>query len=93
MAEHLELEGHFDRPYVHSTGTSRELNLLLTIRPGEELRALAGEVRAVLSIVESAAPSPPLMSMFDDVYAERAWFLEEQASEAATFHASETSGD
>ena len=55
--------------------------------------ALAGEVRAVLSIVESAAPSPPLMSMFDDVYAERAWFLEEQASEAATFHASETSGD
>ncbi len=50
MAEHLELEGHFDRPYVHSTGTSRELNLLLTIRPGEELRALAGEVRAGINV-------------------------------------------
>ena len=46
---------------------------------------LGVEIRAVLAEVEAAAPAPPLASMFDDVFARRPWFLDEQLAEAGRF--------
>jgi len=48
---------------------------------------LAADIRETLAVVEAAPSSPPLSSMFDDVYATRPWFLEEQAEIAARFPA------
>lgn len=42
----LELEGRFDQPHVFAEGQSLEAHLLLTIRPGDRLRALEAGVRA-----------------------------------------------
>jgi len=36
---------------------------------------------ALVAETEAVAPRPPLASMFDDVYAERPWHIEEQARE------------
>jgi pyruvate dehydrogenase E1 component alpha subunit/2-oxoisovalerate dehydrogenase E1 component alpha subunit len=43
------------------------------------------EIRETLSQVEAADPQPSLGSMFDDVFAERTWLLEEQAETAAQY--------
>ncbi len=49
----------------------------------DELETRLGlEIRAVLSEVEAAAPTPPLESMFDDVYTRRTWLLDEQLATA-----------
>ena len=48
----------------------------------EELSLL---VRKTLSEVEAAERAPALSTMFDDVFAERPWFLHEQAEEAERY--------
>ncbi len=49
--EHLELEGRFDRPWVMADRQEGgELSLLVSIRPGEALRALDGGVRAGVNV-------------------------------------------
>ena len=48
----------------------------------ERLRKdLDARFAALVSEAESVAPRPPLASLFDDVYAERPWHIEEQARE------------
>jgi pyruvate dehydrogenase E1 component alpha subunit/2-oxoisovalerate dehydrogenase E1 component alpha subunit len=49
---------------------------------------LGEEIRAALARVEAAPALPPLGSLFDDVYAARPWFLEEE-SRLAERHAAE----
>ncbi|MBD88992.1 MAG: hypothetical protein CL940_01475 [Deltaproteobacteria bacterium] len=59
---------------------------VLSAEAAEELEAtLAAEIRATLAEVEAADPMPPLESLFDDVFAERTWFLREQAEDAAKY--------
>ena len=59
---------------------------ILEEKAAEELEAtLAAEIRATLAEVEAADPMPPLETLFDDVFAERTWFLQEQAAEAAKY--------
>jgi len=47
--------------------------------------SLAAAIRVTLAEVEAAAPMPPLESLFDDVYEERTWLLQEQAVDAAKY--------
>ena len=59
---------------------------LLTTEALEALRVrLAAEIRETMTAVQLADPAPPLASMFDDVYAERTWVLEEQLAEAEQY--------
>ena len=46
---------------------------------------LGREIRETLAAVEAGEPQPPLGTMFDDVFAVRPWFLEEQAAQAARY--------
>jgi pyruvate dehydrogenase E1 component alpha subunit len=48
----------------------------------ERLRAdFDARFAALVAETEAVPPRPPLSSMFDDVYAERPWHIEEQARE------------
>lgn len=59
---------------------------VLAADDAEALEAtLAAEIRSTLAEVETADPLPPLESLFDDVYAERTWLLDEQAADAAKY--------
>ncbi len=59
---------------------------LITSAAAEALEVeLAATIRDTLARVEAADPSPPLATLFDDVFAERTWLLEEQAAAAARF--------
>lgn len=65
--------------YLSTTGALFEAD-------AEALEAtLAAEIRTTLAEVEAADPMPPLESLFNDVYAERTWFLEEQAEDASKY--------
>ena len=46
---------------------------------------LGTEIRQTLAQVEAADPQPALESLFDDVYEERTWLLDEQAVEAGRY--------
>ena len=53
---------------------------------GEKLKAALkkdfdGRFVAAVKEAEAVAPRPPISSMFDDVYEERPWHIEEQARE------------
>jgi pyruvate dehydrogenase E1 component alpha subunit/2-oxoisovalerate dehydrogenase E1 component alpha subunit len=51
----------------------------------EQTDALNAAIREVLGRVEAADPYVPLETLFEDVYREPPWFLQEQAEEAARF--------
>ena len=60
----------------------------LSEQAASELRdELFASIRETLNAVESAAKAPALSTMFDDVFAERPWFLREQAEVAARYGA------
>jgi 2-oxoisovalerate dehydrogenase E1 component alpha subunit len=63
------------RRYVEAKGLWSERE------EGEFVRRCEEEFAALVDQVEKLPAKPPLCSMFDDVYAERPWHLEEQAGE------------